>query len=153
MKRLLIVATLALAIAAWAIVRTIRVQPDCSLSHRRQSPPRLNNRRHHLRLRRRPHACCSPSPSDSPNSNAAEVPDFRRHIEPLFVRLGCNGRACHGSFQGRGGFRLSLFGYDAETDHQTLLSSTDGKVNLKHPDQSLILLKPTLAIDHEGGLR
>lgn len=82
-----------------------------------------------------------------------EVPDFRRHIEPLFGRLGCNGRACHGSFQGRGGFHLSLFGYDAVTDHQTLLTSTDGKVDVKHPGESLILKKPTLTIDHEGGLR
>lgn len=85
--------------------------------------------------------------------DSAEVPDFRRHIEPLFVRLGCNGRACHGSFQGRGGFHLSLFGYDAEADHKELLGSTDDKVDLKHPTESLILQKPTLTIDHEGGLR
>ena len=43
---------------------------------------------------------------------AAEKPDFRRHVVPLLGRLGCNGRACHGSFQGQGGFMLSLFGYD-----------------------------------------
>ena len=36
-------------------------------------------------------------------------------------RLGCNGRACHGSFQGQGGFRLSLFGYDFKADHEALL--------------------------------
>ena len=35
-----------------------------------------------------------------------EVPDFQRHMVPLLGKLGCNGRACHGSFQGRGGFRL-----------------------------------------------
>ena len=40
---------------------------------------------------------------------AAEVPDFQKHVVPLLGRLGCNGRACHGSFQGQGGFRLSLF--------------------------------------------
>jgi hypothetical protein len=33
-------------------------------------------------------------------------------VGPLLGRLGCNGRACHGSFQGQGGFQLSLFGYD-----------------------------------------
>ena len=38
---------------------------------------------------------------------------------PLFGRLGCNGRACHGSFQGQGGFRLSLFGYDFKADHES----------------------------------
>ena len=50
-----------------------------------------------------------------------EVPDFQRHVLPLMGRLGCNGRACHGSFQGQGGFRLSLFGYDFKVDHEALL--------------------------------
>src|SRR4051812_35901283 len=49
-----------------------------------------------------------------------EVPDFQRHVLPLMSRQGCNGRACHGSFQGRGGFRLSLFGYDFKADHEAL---------------------------------
>jgi hypothetical protein len=89
----------------------------------------------------------------APDAKSDEVPDFRRHVEPLFGRLGCNGRACHGSFQGRGGFHLSLFGYDAPADHQALLGSTDGRVDVKHPTESLILKKPTLTIDHEGGLR
>ena len=89
----------------------------------------------------------------APDAKSDEVPDFRRHVEPLFGRLGCNGRACHGSFQGRGGFKLSLFGYDDIADHQALLGSTDGRVDLKHPTESLILKKPTLTIDHEGGLR
>ena len=50
-----------------------------------------------------------------------ETPEFQKHVSPLFGRLGCNGRACHGSFQGRGGFRLSLFGYDFKADHEALL--------------------------------
>ncbi len=83
----------------------------------------------------------------------AESPDFRRHVLPLFGRLGCNGRACHGSFQGQGGFRLSLFGYDFDADHEALLSGKAPRVNLTHPPESLILQKPTLTIDHEGGER
>ena len=35
-----------------------------------------------------------------------EVPNFRRHMVPLLGKLGCNSRACHGSFQGQGGFSL-----------------------------------------------
>src|SRR5262245_57156037 len=54
----------------------------------------------------------APAPERFATAAADEVPDFRRHVVPLFGRLGCNGRACHGSFQGKGGFRLSLFGYD-----------------------------------------
>ncbi len=82
-----------------------------------------------------------------------ETPDFQRHVLPLLTRLGCNGRACHGSFQGRGGFRLSLFGYDFNVDHDALMKSTNPRVKLDKPEESLILRKPTLAEDHEGGKR
>jgi hypothetical protein len=83
-----------------------------------------------------------------------ETPSFERHVVPLLGKLGCNGRACHGSFQGRGGFRLSLFGYDFKMDHDALMANEDGaRVDLKNPDASLILQKPTLRIDHEGGKR
>ena len=51
------------------------------------------------------------------DKGVAEEPSFQRHVLPLMGKLGCNGRACHGSFQGQGGFRLSLFGYDFKTDH------------------------------------
>ncbi len=86
-------------------------------------------------------------------AKTTEAPDFRRHVLPLFGRLGCNGRACHGSFQGQGGFRLSLFGYDFDADHEALLSRKSPRVNVAKPSESLILEKPTLTIDHEGGER
>ena len=62
-----------------------------------------------------------------------EVPDFQKHISPLFGRLGCNGRACHGSFQGQGGFRLSLFGYDLEEDYKSLTSGEQPRVDKDLP--------------------
>lgn len=80
---------------------------------------------------------------------STEVPDFQKHVVPLLGKLGCNGRACHGSFQGRGGFRLSLFGYDFQMDHDELY----GRVNPETPDESLILMKPLMQIQHEGGQR
>ena len=83
------------------------------------------------------------------------TPDFQKHVVPLLGRLGCNGRACHGSFQGRGGFRLSLFGYDFKMDHAALTAKSSSadqlRVNRKEPDQSLVILKPTLEVEHEGG--
>ena len=86
-----------------------------------------------------------------------EQPDFQKHVIPLLSRLGCSGRSCHGSFQGRGGFRLSLFGYDFQMDHKALTaraSSADGRrIDQAHPGNSLILLKPTSQVDHEGGQR
>jgi len=97
-----------------------------------------------------------------------ETPDFRRHVLPLMGKLGCNGRACHGSFQGQGGFRLSLFGYDFKADHDALSgiqltldgkpipgkeAKVDPRYNKDEPTKSLILTKPTLVEDHEGGER
>jgi hypothetical protein len=78
-----------------------------------------------------------------------EIPDFQRHVVPLLGRLGCNGRACHGSFQGQGGFRLSLFGYDFEADHKAVSE----RVVRGEPEKSLLLVKPTNQIDHDGGKR
>jgi len=80
---------------------------------------------------------------------SGDIPDFQRHVIPLLGRLGCNGRACHGSFQGQGGFRLSMFGYDFAMDHENLLE----RIDLETPADSLILNKPTSADNHEGGLR
>ncbi|PHQ31896.1 DUF1549 and DUF1553 domain-containing protein [Rhodopirellula bahusiensis] len=110
----------------------------------------------------------SPNPSIDPATNetvaqplsvrmadgsSKEVPDFQRHITPLLGRLGCNGRACHGSFQGRGDFQLSLFGYDFRADHAALLDPDTGRVDTDDVGESLILAKPTDADMHEGGKR
>ena len=82
---------------------------------------------------------------------AGEVPDFQRHVLPLMGRLGCKTRSCHGSFQGQGGLRLSLFGYDFKADRETLLKPDTGRVDLDDPEGSKILAKPTMAIPHKGG--
>ena len=83
--------------------------------------------------------------------DTAEVPDFQKHVIPLLSRLGCNGRACHGSFQGRGGFQLSLFGYDFKADHDALLDEATGRVDVDDVAESLMLSKPSDADVHEGG--
>jgi hypothetical protein len=94
-----------------------------------------------------------PAPQRFIAAEGAENPSLRRHVLPLMGRLGCNGRACHGSFQGQGGFRLSLFGYDFAADHAALVGGDEPRTNLKDPAASLILQKPTLGIDHDGGER
>jgi hypothetical protein len=87
--------------------------------------------------------------------SAAEEPSFRRHVVPLISRAGCNGRECHGSFQGRGGFELSLFGYDFEKDLKEMTQDADGgekqvRINREHPEKSLLLLKGTNEEPHKG---
>jgi hypothetical protein len=80
--------------------------------------------------------------------------DFERHVMGLFGRMGCNNGSCHGSFQGRGGLRLSLFGYDPEMDYLALTRDLRGRrIDLSDPDASLILLKPTGQLPHEGQTR
>ena len=85
--------------------------------------------------------------------DTVEVPDFQKHVIPLLGRLGCNGRSCHGSFQGRGGFQLSLFGYDFKADHDALLDEATGRVDVDDVTESLMLSKPSDADIHEGGKR
>ena len=82
-------------------------------------------------------------------------PDFVRHVVPLFSKLGCNNRACHGSFQGQNGFRLSLFGFEPLEDHRELfeIDGDDIRIDVKDPEASLILFKPTHEDEHEGGER
>jgi hypothetical protein len=91
--------------------------------------------------------------TDGQPPKGQEVPDFQRHVTPLLGRLGCNGRACHGSFQGQGGFQLSLFGYDFKADYEALLKQESGRVNTANCEESLILAKPIDADMHEGGKR
>ncbi|MBA4017738.1 MAG: hypothetical protein C0483_11240 [Pirellula sp.] len=77
-------------------------------------------------------------------------PSYQKHVLPLMSKVGCSGRACHGSFQGQGGFRLSLFGYDFKQDFEALLGGDEPRVNLKSPHDSLILRKPTMQEEHGG---
>lgn len=80
--------------------------------------------------------------------------DFERHVAGLFSRLGCNAAACHGSFQGKGGFRLSLFGQSPALDHAAVLGGEGTtRVDMKAPEESLLLAKPSGREPHEGGLR
>src|SRR5258707_7416570 len=81
-------------------------------------------------------------------------PSFANHVVPVLTRLGCNSGACHGALAGKGGFKLSLRGYDPVTDHFVMTRQVLGRrVNTQEPARSLILLKPTLAISHGGGLK
>ncbi len=89
------------------------------------------------------------------SSVSTEEPSFRRHVVPLMSRLGCSGRECHGSFQGRGGFQLSLFGYDFDKDHTQITKDDQGdeggvRVSLDSPAQSLLLKKGAALMPHKG---
>ncbi|MFO0844785.1 MAG: DUF1549 and DUF1553 domain-containing protein [Gemmataceae bacterium] len=89
-----------------------------------------------------------------PNGAAVDKVDFERHVVALLGRAGCASGSCHGSFQGKGGFQLSLFGYDPAKDHQAVVRDSNGRrVDLSRPDQSLLLLKATGQVPHGGQTR
>lgn len=91
-------------------------------------------------------------PGQPSSSNPAI--DFTRDVLPALTRAGCNAGACHGSFQGRGGFQLSLLGFDAAFDYEVLTKGSRGRrLNTGVPERSLLLLKPTGAVPHGGGRR
>ena len=88
------------------------------------------------------------------HADAALAPSFRNHVLAVFAKTGCNSGACHGALAGKGGFRLSLRGYDPATDYQTIVTQARGRrIELADPGRSLILAKPTGALPHKGGLR
>jgi len=79
---------------------------------------------------------------------------FSRDVVRVLTKAGCNSGACHGSFQGRGGFRLSLLGFDPLADYEAIVRQARGRrVMPSSPERSLILLKPTSSVPHGGGHR
>jgi hypothetical protein len=79
---------------------------------------------------------------------------FANDVMPLFAKAGCNSGACHGSASGKKGFKVSLRGYDPATDYVTLTRGSGGRrMNREDPAQSLLVLKPTGQVPHEGGQR
>jgi hypothetical protein len=103
-----------------------------------------------------PLALAAPAPAAVllPNQGTVQQVDFERHVMGLFGRMGCNSGSCHGSFQGKGGFRLSLFGYDPEKDYAALTRDVLGRrLDTVEPDRSLLLLKATSKVPHGGGRR
>ncbi|MCI0682177.1 MAG: DUF1549 and DUF1553 domain-containing protein [Gemmataceae bacterium] len=81
-------------------------------------------------------------------------PHFVRDVLPVLTKSGCNAGACHGSFQGRGGFRLSLLGFDPQFDHAALVAEARGRrIFPAAPEHSLILRKPAGLMAHGGGRR
>src|SRR4051794_40390053 len=82
---------------------------------------------------------------------AGEV-SFSLDVLPLLTKAGCNSGKCHGTPSGKGGFALSLRGFDADADYACLTRDFGGRrICLSVPQQSLLLLKATGSLPHGGG--
>ena len=76
---------------------------------------------------------------------------FLNEVRPLLGTLGCNTAACHGAGRGKGGLRLSLFGGDPDADFEALTKASGGRlINRADPEESLLYLKATGTLAHEG---
>jgi hypothetical protein len=79
---------------------------------------------------------------------------LRNEVIPVLSRQGCSSGACHGSPKGKGGFRLSLRGFDLSIDETTLRGEFFARrVSVLDPDSSLLLRKPLMQVPHAGGQR
>ncbi|MFO0925821.1 MAG: DUF1549 domain-containing protein [Gemmataceae bacterium] len=77
---------------------------------------------------------------------------FKLDVMPIFMRAGCNSGSCHGAARGKDGFRLSLFGFDADGDHFRLTREQPGRrINLALPNESLLIEKAIGKVPHSGG--
>lgn len=80
--------------------------------------------------------------------------DFETDVIAALSKASCNQGACHGSPQGKNGFRLSLRGFDPALDFVTLTHEDFGRrTNPNDPDTSLILRKGLGQVPHQGGTR
>ncbi|RLT07544.1 MAG: DUF1549 domain-containing protein [Planctomycetota bacterium] len=79
---------------------------------------------------------------------------FRREIIPILTKAGCNSGGCHGKAEGQNGFKLSIFGYDAQADFEALVLEGRGRrISAAAPARSLLFLKASARTPHGGGQR
>ena len=77
---------------------------------------------------------------------------FGTDVAPVLTRLGCNGGGCHGKATGQNGFKLSLLGFEPETDYEAIVLESRGRrIAQTSPHNSQLLLKATGAVAHGGG--
>ena len=97
---------------------------------------------------------------------AARPATFTREISGIFTKRGCNTSVCHGGVKGQGGFKLSANALYPADDYQWIMQggayqvlsaevkgTRAPRVDLKNPEQSALVRKPTMAVPHGGGKR
>lgn len=81
-------------------------------------------------------------------------PSFVRDVLPALAKAGCMAGSCHAKAEGQNGFKLSVFSYDPKGDYAEIVKEARGRrVFPAAAEESLLLLKPTMAIEHGGGER
>ena len=79
---------------------------------------------------------------------------FVKDVVPVLNKGGCSLGGCHASQFGKGGFKLSLFGYAPEQDYPAIArDDRQRRVSILQPKESLILQKASMGVAHGGGRR
>src|SRR6202011_5416876 len=79
---------------------------------------------------------------------------FRHEVIAALNVGGCNAGACHGTPSGKGGFKLSLRGFDPDADYIQLTRDVLGRrTDRQRADASLVMQKALVRVPHEGGQR
>lgn len=79
---------------------------------------------------------------------------FTNDVVPVLTRYDCNSGGCHGKAEGQNGFRLSLLGYEPAEDFEYLVKESRGRrIFRAAPEHSLLLLKGSGELPHQGGSR
>jgi WD40 repeat protein len=89
-----------------------------------------------------------------PAAQPAPSPSFIRDVLPVLSKAGCNAGSCHAKPDGQNGFKLTVFSFDPKSDYRNIVQNARSRrVFPASPAESLILLKATDTIPHEGGER
>ncbi len=87
-------------------------------------------------------------------SEAGPTVSFENDVLPVITKAGCVAGSCHAKADGQNGFQLSIFSYDPDSDYREIVFDAKGRrIFPASPDHSLLLLKATNQIPHEGGER
>lgn len=77
---------------------------------------------------------------------------FQNEIIPILTKARCNSGGCHGKAEGQNGFKLSIFGFDPVSDHQSLVMESRGRrISTTSPENSMLFLKGSARKPHGGG--
>ncbi len=94
------------------------------------------------------------SPNSSPVTPNPNALSYTKDILPILSKAGCNLGSCHAKSSGQAGFKLSIFAFDPKTDYMEVVNDSRGRrVFPALPEDSLILQKATVRVQHEGGQR
>ena len=93
-------------------------------------------------------------PAEKEVARTSATRSFVHDVLPILSKSGCVTSECHARNGGQAGFQLSIFSYDPRADFYEITRDGYGRrIMPADPTNSLLLLKATGTVAHEGGER